>query len=89
MTFAGRSIFDSATMIRFINNYFAGPELVPSGKAAFDEMNCWIDRADDFPLRGFVYRAHLSRGLPDYWKPAMYDNIIEARRRYPRACRTL
>ena len=83
MTFAGRSIFDSATMIRFINNYFAGPELAPPGQAAFDEMNRWIDRADDFPLRGFVYRAHLSRGLPDYWKPAMYENIIEARRRYP------
>ncbi len=83
MTFEDRSIFDSATIIRFINNYFEGPELAPLDTAPFDKMNHWIDFADNFPLRGFVYRAHLSSGLPDYWKPAMYDNIIKARDLYP------
>ncbi len=83
MTFADRSIFDSATIIRFVNSYFDGPELAPLDPLAFGEMNRWISLADDFPLRGFVYRAHLLSGLPDYWKPAMYDNIIKARKAYP------
>ncbi len=82
MTFDDRVIFDSATMMRFINNWFEGPELAPANPAALAVMNTWVDRSDDFPVRGFTYRAHLASGLPDYWRVGMHDNIVRARELY-------
>ena len=83
MTFGDRVLFDSATMIRFVNNWFDGPELASANPTAFAAMNRWIDRSDDFPIRGFTYRAHLRTGLPDYWRVGMHDNIVRARELYP------
>ncbi len=83
MTFDDRVIFDSATMMRFANNWFEGPELAPVDPVTFAAMNRWIERSDDFPIRGFTYRAHLASGLPDYWLVGMHDNIVRARALYP------
>ncbi len=83
MTFDNRVLFDSATMMRFIDNWFVGPELAPAGVAERAAMDVWIDRSDDFPVRGFTYRAHLASGLPDYWRVGMHDNIVRARELYP------
>ncbi|KKC23918.1 hypothetical protein WP12_22130 [Sphingomonas sp. SRS2] len=83
MTFDDRSLFDSATIMRFANNWFTGPELAPSDPVAVAAMNSWIDRSDDFPVRGFTYRSHLASGHPDYWRVAMHDNVVRARELYP------
>lgn len=83
MTFDDRSIFDSATIMRFINNYFHGPDLAPETPDAWAKMNRWIDLSDDFPIRGFTYRSHLNSGLPDTWQIGMHDNIVRARELYP------
>lgn len=83
LTFDDRRLFDSATIMRFANNWFEGPELAPADHEAFAEMNRWIDRADDFPVRGFTYRAQLESGLPDFWVVALRDNIVRARDLYP------
>ncbi len=83
MTFGSRVIFDSATIMCFANNYFSGPELMPTDAAAFERMHRWIRRSDDFPVRGFHYRSHLASGLPDYVRVAMRDNIIKACELYP------
>ena len=83
MTFDDRVLFDSATMMRFINNWFSGPELAAAAPADRTLMDAWIDRSDDFPVRGFTYRSHLASGLPDYWRVGMHDNIVRARKLYP------
>lgn len=83
MTFDDRVLFDSATMMRFIDSWFEGPDLSPNDPAAWAAMNDWIDRSDDFPIRGFTYRSHLDSGLPDYWRVGMHDNIVRARDLYP------
>lgn len=83
MAFDDRSIFDSATMMRFINNWFEGCELAPTAHEAWTTMNLWIDRSDNFPVRGFTYRSHLKSGLPDNWRIGMHDNIVRARELYP------
>lgn len=83
MTFDDRVLFDSATMMRFINNWFDGPELAPKDPVRFQEMNRWIDRSDDFPIRGFTYRAQISGGQAHIWKATLHDNIIRHRELYP------
>ena len=83
MAFDDRVIFDSATIMRFANNWFTGPELAPRVPEAFAEMNRWIDRSDNFPVRGFTYRAFLAKGLPDTWQIGMRDNIVRAKELYP------
>ena len=83
MTFNDRSIFDSATMMRFIENWFEGPELAPADPDAWAAMNRWLDAADDFPIRGFTYRAYLQTAQDDYWRVGMHDNIVRARELYP------
>ncbi len=69
--------------MRFVNNWFDGPPLAPADPLAFDAMMQWMRRSDDFPIRGFTYRAHLHSGLPDYWRVGMHDNILRARDLYP------
>ncbi|HWF01386.1 MAG TPA: glutathione S-transferase family protein [Caulobacteraceae bacterium] len=83
MTFDDRVLFDSATIMRFINNWFEGPELAPFDSAGFEAMNRWIDRSDDFPIRGFTYRAQIASGQAHFWKTALHDNIVRYRDRYP------
>ena len=83
MTFDDRSIFDSATIMRFIDNWFEGRDLAPSAPDAWARMNLWIDKSDDFPIRGFTYRAYLESGVPDSWRIGMHDNIVRARELYP------
>ncbi len=83
LTFADRSLFDSATIMRFANNHFRGPALAPTDPARFARMNAWLARSDDFPIRGFTYRAHLASGRPDYWRKGMHDNILKAMNEYP------
>ena len=83
LTFDDRVLFDSATIMRFINNWFEGPELAPPDPADFQAMNRWIGRSDDFPIRGFTYRAQIASGQAAIWKMSMHDNIVRYRDLYP------
>jgi glutathione S-transferase len=79
-------LFDSATILRFVNNFFSGPSLAPTQAELLAQMDEWIRRSDEFPVRDLSYRWQLeraSKGMPNYWQPYMHDNLLKARSKYP------
>lgn len=86
LTFGEQSIFDSLTMMTFIDNYFEGPRLSPTGESANAEMRSWLKRLDEFPVRDLSFRWQLQRtkrGQPDYWTPGMHDAVVRAMELHP------
>lgn len=86
LTFDDRSIFDSKTMMTFIDNYFIGPRLSPTESGAHASMHAWVKRFDEFPVRDLSFRWQLQRmkkGQPDYWTPGMHDAVVRAMEIHP------
>jgi glutathione S-transferase len=52
---AGYTVFDSATIMRYIDLNFPGPSLVPESDTKCEVMNHWLDVQDQFPVRGLTY----------------------------------
>lgn len=77
-----QSLFDSYTIMLYVNNQFVGPELTPNDDAAYDDMIASMKRADHFPVRDFAYRFSLQDDT-DYWRIMMYDHVKVARAKYP------
>jgi glutathione S-transferase len=86
ITVGDESLFDSATIMRFVNNFFDGPSLAPRQPEQSIRMDEWIKRSDEFPVRDLSYRWQLQRaaeGMPNYWRPFMHENLLKARAIYP------
>jgi tetrachloro-p-hydroquinone reductive dehalogenase len=86
LTFGDRAIFDSMTIMLFVDNYFIGPRLGPSNPDARQTMIAWLTRFDKFPVHYLSFRWQLERvkqGAPDYWTPSMHDNVLRAMERHP------
>ena len=84
--FGGHSLFDSMTIMLFIDNYFEGPRLSPSDPALRERMIGWLTRLDEFPVRDLSYQwqvERVKRGQPDYWTMAMHDNVLHALAKFP------
>ena len=86
LTFGDRAIFDSMTIMLFVDNYFTGPPLHPADAAGRRRMLDWLARFDAFPVHYLSFRWQLERikqGAPDYWTPGMHDNVVRAMERHP------
>lgn len=86
LKFGDRTLFDSLTIMLFIDNYFEGPRLSPSDPALRKQMVAWLTRMDEFPVRDLSYRWQLERvkqGQPDYWTLGMHDNVRRAMAMFP------
>jgi glutathione S-transferase len=86
LKFGDRTLFDSVTIMLFVDAYFEGPLLSPSDESARAEMIGWLKRMDEFPTRDLSFRWQMERtkkGQPDYWTPALYDNVREAMEKFP------
>lgn len=79
----GRALFDSYTIMLFVNNQFLGPELTPDDPGTRDRMLELMRRADRFPIREFAYRWEQQQDRSDIWRMAMHDRVREYRDRYP------
>lgn len=51
----GTVICDSATIVRYLDQQFPTPTLVPATPAQQDAMNHWIERQNCFPMREVMY----------------------------------
>ena len=86
LTFGDRAIFDSLTIMLFIDNYFAGPRLGPVEPEHRQVMIDWLRRFDAFPVHYLSFRWQMERakrGAPDYWTSSMHDNVLRAMERHP------
>lgn len=79
----GRTLFDSYTVMLYVNNQFEGPELTPDDDAAYDQMIEYMTQADFFPIRQFAYWQVLTEDTPDHWRVMMYERVLEYRQKYP------
>ncbi len=52
---AGYTVFDSATIMRYIDRHFSGPSLVPEDEEESKVMEHWLELQDQFPVRGLTY----------------------------------
>jgi glutathione S-transferase len=52
---AGYTVFDSATIMRYIDLNFPGASLVPEDDEKRKVMRHWLDVQDQFPIRGLSY----------------------------------
>jgi glutathione S-transferase len=52
---AGYTVFDSATIMQYIDRNFAGPSLIPEDEEKSKLMHYWLDVQDQFPIRGLTY----------------------------------
>ena len=52
---AGYTVFDSASIMRYIDRNFAGPSLIPEDEEKNKLMHHWLDAQDQFPIRGLTY----------------------------------
>lgn len=50
-----RSVIDSATIVRFIDRFFCGPDLTPDDAASREAMDKWIKTGDLLPVREITY----------------------------------
>ena len=86
LRFGDRVIFDSMTIMLFVDNYFMGPTVGASDTKARQTMIAWLTRFDKFPVHYLSFRWQLERvkqGAPDYWTPAMHDNVVRAMELHP------
>jgi len=58
----GEVVFDSATIMRYINNRYVGPELTPGDENEVARINQEIVAADFFPIRDMVFWTAKHRG---------------------------
>lgn len=79
----GRALFDSFTIMLYVNNVFEGPALAPADEEERRDMIDLMSRADLFPIRDFAYRHELDREAPDVWRVAMYERVISYKEKYP------
>ncbi len=83
----GQSLFDSYTIMLYVNNQFIGPELTPDDDAAYEKMIDYMKRADHFPVRDFAFRFSLQDDQEmddaDMWRLFMHDNVVAAREKRP------
>jgi len=52
---AGYTVFDSATIMRYIDRNFSGCSLVPEDEEENAVMQHWLELQDQFPIRGLSY----------------------------------
>ena len=78
-----QSLFDSYTIMLYVNNQYKGPELTPDDNATYDLMLASMKQADLFPIRDFAYRKVLNSAPNDHWRIMMHDNVIRQREKYP------
>lgn len=86
MSFGDRSIFDSMTIMLFVDNYFAGRRLGPRDVRSREVMIGWLKRFDAFPVHYLSFRWQRERvkeGAPDYCTPGMHDNVVRAMELHP------
>ncbi len=86
LKFGERALFDSLTIMLFVDAYFEGPALRPVDPAHCETMIAWLKRMDEFPVRDLSYRWQLERvkkGQPDYWSPGMHGNVLAALEKHP------
>lgn len=58
----GEVVFDSATIMQYVNNRFVGPDLTPGDDAQKSLIKQEIETADFFPIRDLVFRIAKERG---------------------------
>jgi GST-like protein len=58
----GEVVFDSATIMQYINNRYQGPNLTPGDDAQQALIRQEIEKADFFPIRDLVTRIGMERG---------------------------
>jgi len=58
----GDVVFDSATIMRYVNNRYVGPDLMPGDETQEALINKEIDTADFFPIRDLVFQVTRDRG---------------------------
>lgn len=58
----GEIVFDSATIMQYVNNRYHGPELMPGDEGQKKLIKKEIETADFFPIRDLVFRTAKDRG---------------------------
>jgi len=58
----GEVVFDSATIMQYVNNRYQGPELIPGDETQKKLIKNEIETADFFPIRDLVFRTGKDRG---------------------------
>ncbi|KAB8315948.1 glutathione S-transferase family protein [Tolypothrix campylonemoides VB511288] len=51
----GKVITDSAVIVRYLDEQFPHPRLIPDEPALLERMLCWIDLQDKFPMLEVMY----------------------------------
>ncbi|MEM1114748.1 MAG: glutathione S-transferase family protein [Pseudomonadota bacterium] len=79
----GEALFDSYTIMLYVNNRFTGPELTPDGDADYAAMIALMREADHFPIRDFAYRWEKAKDEPDLWRICMFERVKAFMEKYP------
>ena len=79
-------VFDSATIVQYLNNRYEGPELLPGDDAAKEAIRHEIREADAFPVQDHVYAGVVQRradgSIQTDWNNAHIEKYIATMKDY-------
>lgn len=81
----GTIVTDSAQIVRYIDEHFDGPALMPADPRAQEEALAWIEREIELPMRelGYVRTKGITRWLQRWSLRQRRKQLTKLRSRYP------